>query len=217
MVARVGALAVAVAMVVGSLVVRSRIDRSSTTARLTCATELEAACHAIGHGVKVTIEPAGVTADRLVGLDPGADAGLDGWMTPGPWPQAVDADSQAAGQDPIFGDAALPRLAWPRLAVVVANRRATECAGASKTWDCFEGRMAAAPDKADIPDPASEATGPLALAALAPGAIDEPSVQQRLPALKRIKTLTGEDAVSDVLTTNGSDLSLVAALDAVAA
>src|SRR5689334_20638090 len=100
--ARVGALVLAVAMVVGSLLVRSRIDRSRTTARLTCATELEAACRAIGHGVKVTIEPAGVTADRLAGLDPGADAGLDGWMTPGPWPQAVDADRRVAGKDPIF-------------------------------------------------------------------------------------------------------------------
>src|SRR3954469_11967513 len=149
MVARVGALAIAVAMVVGSLVVRSRIERSSTTARLTCATELEAACHAIGHGVKVTIEPAGVTADRLIGLDPGADAGLDGWMTPGPWPQAVDADRQAAGKDPIFGNANLPRLASTRLAVVMANRRAAECPGPAPPWDCIEGRMAAAPDKAD--------------------------------------------------------------------
>src|SRR3954452_20616457 len=134
--ARLGALAVAVAMVVGSLVVRSRIDRSRTTARLTCATELEAACRAIGQGVKVTIEPAGVTADRLSALDPGADAGLDGWMTPGPWPQAVDAGRRLAGKDPIFGGGAQPRLASTRLAVVVANRRATECP--SPTWDCFE-------------------------------------------------------------------------------
>src|SRR3954454_4721649 len=134
MAARVGALALAVAMVVGSLVVRSRIDRRRTTARLTCAPELEAACHAIGHGVKVTIEPAGVTADRLVGLNPGADAGLDGWMTPGPWPQAVDADRQAAGKDPIFGGTQ-PRLASTRLAVVVANRRAAECPGPTPPWD----------------------------------------------------------------------------------
>src|SRR5438874_13122849 len=97
---RLGALVVAVAMVVGSLVLRARIDRGRTTARLTCTTELETACRNIGHGVKVTIEPAGVTADRLTGLDPGADAGLDGWMTPGPWPQAVDADRRGAGQDP---------------------------------------------------------------------------------------------------------------------
>src|SRR4051794_40885547 len=214
MLARVGALVLAVAMVVGSLVVRSRIDRSRTTARLTCATELAAACQAIGHGIKVTVEPAGVTADRLVVLDPGADPGLDGWLTPGPWPQIVDQQRAAANQPPLF--VVSRPLASTRLAVVASPKRAAECP-APQQWDCFEGLMAASPDKADIPDPAREATGPLVLSAVAPGSIEDAAVQQRLPALQRVRTLAGDDAVSNVLTTKGADLNLVAALDAVLA
>src|SRR4051794_5542157 len=127
MAARLGALILAIAMVVGSLALRSRIDRSRTTVRLTCATELADACRRIGQGVKVTVEPAGQTADRLAAIDPGADPELDGWLTPGRWAQMVDAPRTASGREALFGaQGPQPplRLAQTRVALAVGARRA---------------------------------------------------------------------------------------------
>src|SRR5256885_10378637 len=86
---------VAVGMVVGALLVRSRIDddraRKHTVLRLACVEELEAACDAIQSDadtrVDVTIEPAGDTEARLA-RDGGAD--VDGWLVPAPWAGLVD-------------------------------------------------------------------------------------------------------------------------------
>src|SRR5581483_2548175 len=100
---RIVAFAVAIAMVVGSLVLRSHFDRSNRALRLTCSTELADACQRLGHGTRVTVEAAGVTADRLSALPDGEDPGLDGWLVAGPWPGAVDAARQSAGRQPLFG------------------------------------------------------------------------------------------------------------------
>src|SRR5438094_9728006 len=86
---------VAVGMVVGALLVRSRLDdnrqRKGTVLRLVCVEELEQACDAIkadpGSKVEVTIEPAGDTEARLV--KPGL-ADVDGWLVPAPWAGLVD-------------------------------------------------------------------------------------------------------------------------------
>src|SRR4051794_16732215 len=112
--ARLGALVLAVAMVAGAIFVRGHIDRSRSTFRLTCATELEDACRTMGHGAEVTVEPAGTTADRLIALPPDDDPGLDAWLAPGPWPQVVDAARPSA---PLFaGDK--PALGQSRIGVV---------------------------------------------------------------------------------------------------
>ncbi len=93
------ALVAAIVMVVAALLIRSRIDEESSsdgTARLVCATELEVACldldESVG-GLEVTIEPAGTTAARLIGLPDTDidDPGFDGWLVPQPWPGIVDS------------------------------------------------------------------------------------------------------------------------------
>src|SRR5436309_11901831 len=113
MAARLGALVLAVAMVVGAVVARRHIDRAAVVVRLTCATELADVCGRLPGRVKVTIAPAGTTADRLTALAPGADPGLDGWLTPGPWPQLVDAARVAASREPVFGSAVGPLARSP--------------------------------------------------------------------------------------------------------
>lgn len=204
--ARLAALVAAIAMVVAAIFVRGRIDRASTTIRLTCATELEAACRAIGNGTKVTIEPAGVTADRLIALDNGADPGLDAWLAPGPWPQIVDS-ARAAG--PLFTD---PRgVAQTRIALVV--RKAGRF-GACQQWACVGKAMGDLGQKADIPDPAKEATGPLVLSAMTSGSpVDDPAVLGLLDSLRNADTRAADDATSILLTSPEKDA--VASLDAV--
>src|SRR2546423_782430 len=102
MVGRIVAFAVAVAMVVGSLALRSHWNKDSRTLRLTCSTELANVCERIGHHVRVTVEPAGTTTDRLTTLPDGEAPGIDGWLVAGPWPANVDSARQAAGRQPLF-------------------------------------------------------------------------------------------------------------------
>jgi len=63
LVARLAAVVLAVAMVVGALLFRSHMDKSARTLRLTCVEELADACGRLTRA-KVTIEPAGTTAER---------------------------------------------------------------------------------------------------------------------------------------------------------
>ncbi|MDQ1395838.1 MAG: hypothetical protein QOG64_1097 [Acidimicrobiaceae bacterium] len=221
MVGRLLALVVAVAMVVGSLALRSRIDKGNEVRRLTCSSELAAVCNGIGHGVRITIEPAGTTADRLVGLSPGDDAGLDGWLVAGPWPAMVDAARQASARDPLFGGRSEPLASSP-LALVVESRRAGALAkactplswpcvatAATKQWQDLGGPSFATfgAVKADIPDPASSAGGVAVLGAISDGlftgrdfARDDDRLRSALAGLRRVATQPGPDAVTTVLT-----------------
>src|SRR5947209_7970472 len=99
-------------MVAGSLALRSRLDDKgsragggSQTLRLTCADELEAACHQLerqeGGRLRVTVEPAGTTTARLARAGAG-DAGLDGWLVTSPWPDIVDVERRTGALDPLF-------------------------------------------------------------------------------------------------------------------
>jgi hypothetical protein len=98
-VTRVVALVAAIVMVVAALLIRDRIDDESDgdgTAQLVCATELEAVCRGLDErvgGLEITIEPAGTTAARLIGLPDTDidDPGFDGWLVPQPWPGIVDS------------------------------------------------------------------------------------------------------------------------------
>jgi len=117
MAARFLALVAAVVMVVGAVVARDRLDdgdKDETAERsgrleLVCATELQPVCDAIDaaeSGVNVTVEAATTTADRLKSVD-ADDAVIDGWLTPGPWGEIVDA-SRAPSAGTLFdrpGDA----------------------------------------------------------------------------------------------------------------
>jgi len=142
---RVLAVVAAAAMVVGSLALRSRLDdrkdERSQVLRLTCATELEAACRQLEEAdgrLKVTVEPAGTTASRLAEVD--GEAGLDGWLTTGPWPEIVDLERRSAALEPLF-TAPRPPLARSPLVLVVATERAAvlapRCAGTAVGWKCL--------------------------------------------------------------------------------
>ncbi|MDQ3680582.1 MAG: hypothetical protein M3378_08595, partial [Actinomycetota bacterium] len=109
MATRVLALVAAVIMVVGSLVVRSRLDEGQGGGdgdgggdmRLVCSTELAAVCEALEGRAKVSVEPAGVTADRLA-TGHGGPASLDGWLVPSSWPEMVQAARRRSGLEPLL-------------------------------------------------------------------------------------------------------------------
>jgi len=221
MAARLGALALAVAMVAGALFARSRIDQHALHARLTCATELAAVCAHLGAGITVTEAEAGLTADRLAQLEQGGDPGLDGWLVPGPWPQIVDAERKAKGSPPLFAPAGRPLAASPLVVVVEAQRSAAlkrfchdppawSCVGQSltKSWKELGGDTKFGPVKAAAANPASSAEGVAVLAALAadllqggPSVNDNQALQALLAGLHgKLKTGSPVDGLNTVLT-----------------
>ena len=143
---RVLAVVAAAAMIAGSLAIRSARDGdgsdSARVLRLTCATELDAACRRMSEDddrVQLTVEPAGVTADRLAALD-GAP-GLDGWLVTAPWPEIVDGQRGARALPPLFS-AERPTVARSPLVFVVWKDRfaalGARCpAPASPGWRCL--------------------------------------------------------------------------------
>jgi hypothetical protein len=153
---RISALFVAIALIVGSIVLRVLVfdDSSSPAApeveRLACVTELADVCRSIARGsnghVKLTIEPAGTTARRLVNAADGTTAGIDGWLTLSPWSEIVDGRRQRAGEAPIFTTTSKP-LARSALVIAVRSDRgrvlAAHCGG-TVTWKCI-GTVAGAP------------------------------------------------------------------------
>ena len=110
---RVGALLLAVAMVLGAVWLRARIDddpggrgngddraAKDGVVRLVCATELAAVCSPLrSEDVEVRVEAAGVTADDLAALESGSDAGFDLWLTDAAWPGIVADNRSFEGRD----------------------------------------------------------------------------------------------------------------------
>jgi hypothetical protein len=147
MAARLLALLAAVAMVVGAVAVRNRIDdkeeRQETTLRLVCATELRAVCDDLAadddHSVVATVEPAATTAGRLTALEPGRRAGLDGWLVPYPWPEIMSEARERAGSDallvpgPVLARSPVVLAVWPDRAAALAAR----CEGGAPGWKCL--------------------------------------------------------------------------------
>jgi len=136
MAARVFAFVVAIAMVLGAIAIRGALDDDGggddgpAQLRLVCATELAAVCEAFDKAepaVRVTIEAAAVTANRLISATP-ADAGIDGWLAPGPWGAIVDAGRGTAAEALFAGTgAALARSPFV-LAVWKTSRALLGCA-----------------------------------------------------------------------------------------
>jgi hypothetical protein len=180
---RAVALAAAAAVVAAALFVRSRLDRRgeerSTTARLICSVELEQACQALRGAdsrVLLTVEPAGVTADRVAtALD---DPGLDGWLVPEPWPDIVEARRRARSLPPLFATERTAVARSPLALVVWMDRQKAlvdsgRCPGGAG-WKCL-GEAAGGPwtasggntewgsPKLGLGDPLTDAVGLLVL------------------------------------------------------
>ena len=88
---RLGALAVAVALIAGAIFINRAIhdddssssgDTPSTRVRVTCAPEFAATCKTLD--AAVTIEAPGTTADRLAAESAPV---FDLWITSRPWPE----------------------------------------------------------------------------------------------------------------------------------
>src|SRR5437763_15630100 len=139
MVARIAALVAAVAMIVAAVYARNRIDEHAVTARLVCSTELAEACTGLhASGVHITVEPAGVTFDRLVALAPEADPGVDGWLVAGPWPQMVDAERARRAESRLFTNTTAALASSP-LVVTVETQRSVGVRATCKDpapWSC---------------------------------------------------------------------------------
>lgn len=147
--ARLLAFVAAIVMVAGAVAIRDRMDdkeeRATTVLRIVCATELATTCEAMAEDddagrLEVTIEPAGVTSDRLSG-DDGAEAAreLDGWLVTAPWPAIVADANRRAGREPLVKEG--PVLArspvvlavWPERGTVLARH----CKVPEVTWRCL--------------------------------------------------------------------------------
>jgi hypothetical protein len=195
LVLRLLAFAAAIAMVVGALAVRNRMDDDeitrSTGLRLLCAPELEAACFALAADpdstISVIIEDAGMTVDRLTQVD---DAEFDGWLTPGPFPQLVRETRKAAGQPPLLetvsGTLARSPVVvamWKERAAALAPRCAEKaiewkCLGeaAGRRWQDVGGQETWGTVKTTLPDPSSTASGLVTLAAATATFFSQPDV-----------------------------------------
>ncbi|MGH9154683.1 MAG: hypothetical protein ACRD1K_02240 [Acidimicrobiales bacterium] len=145
MLARLAAVGAAVAMVVAAIFVRGRLDdtgeRSASTLRLVCSTEMAPTCAdlaAADDRLTVTVERAEDTAARLLGA--ASDPGFDGWLVAGPWPVFVAEARQRAGSEALVGTGAvLARspvvlLVWPDRATVLASG-----CGGDIGWSCLGG------------------------------------------------------------------------------
>jgi hypothetical protein len=182
---RVLAVVAAAAMIAGSLAIRSALARDRSEAaqvlRLTCATELDAACSRMAEQddrVVLTVEPAGVTADRLASVD--ADAGLDGWLAPAPWPDIVDGRRRAralpalfAGERPTVARSPLVLAVWKDRAAALGPRCPPptgvgwrclgEAAGTPGGWQAVGGRPEWGPVKPGHASPDTDGIGLLVL------------------------------------------------------
>lgn len=126
---------VAVALVVGAVLVRARLDDGDevttvastvpATGRIVCDESLAQACRAALPGV--TIEAAGTTIAALTA----SDAEPVTWVTLAPMPELVDEARNAIGLDPLF--VATERVATSPLVAVTSTERAelieVTCAG----------------------------------------------------------------------------------------
>jgi len=161
-------------MVVGALVVRGRLDDRKVEAgqvyRLVCASDLDRVCSAIDDAfpgrVDVTVESAGVTADRLRRLD--GDPGIDGWLVADPWPALVDEARRAGSLPPLFATPAAPPLARSPLVIVAwkdrAEALAATCPGGRVGWKCLGDAAGRTDVKVGHADAARDGIGLLVLA-----------------------------------------------------
>ena len=136
---------------------------SDGPARIVCATEVANACDVLAdNGVRVTVEPAGVTAARLTVLtdEEARDPGLDGWLVPTPWPELVRATRQQAGLGPVINEPG-DSVARSPIALAIWDARIpvldTQCD--TIDWRCIGEVAPSGEVRPAFPDPQTSATG----------------------------------------------------------
>jgi hypothetical protein len=127
--------------------------------------------------VRLTVEPAGATADRLVGED--ADPGVDGWLVTAPWPELVDLERRAralpalfTGDRPVLARSPLTLAVWKDRAAALGSRcpppagvgwKCLGDAAGTTGWAAVGGRPEWGPVKPGHAQPASDDVGLLVL------------------------------------------------------
>jgi len=162
---RLGAVVLAVAMIVGAVVLRDRLDGSTPGSRddgepfrLRCATELTQVCEDLAaerDDLVVRTEDAGRTADTLSALPDGDRADFDAWLVDGPWPQIVADNRAFAGlDDGPLGQPSAVLARSPALIVTARSRSAelTSTCGGTLSWTCI-GEQARAGLRVGLPTP----------------------------------------------------------------
>lgn len=140
MIKRLLAFVVAIAMVGGAFAFRSSredagraVDGGSTgevAGGIYCAAELGPVCSAVPGAI---VEPATVTADRIVKARSASDAEVRAWVTAGPWADIVDA--ARAGKPQLFA-ASRPLASTTLVSVTRKGAPPAGCA-APVTWKCI--------------------------------------------------------------------------------
>ena len=244
---RLLALGVAIALVAIAVVIRNGIDSGRNGGngsgagggklRLVCTPELEEACRSLGSDVDVRVEEPGATADVLESA--GNDLGLDGWLTPGPWPQIVADARRRDGKDPLLDvkqmtvRSKIGLAVWPdRLAVLrgfCPNHDVSwHCLGdaaARGKWGDIGGQATWGPVKFAIPNPSTNATGLVALGAATAGYFgraDLSSTDLDNTGFRAwLRALATSDAdhpsLGEVLATGPAEAAAAATIDAVGA
>ncbi|MDP9070319.1 MAG: hypothetical protein M3N68_03350, partial [Actinomycetota bacterium] len=179
---RILAFLAAVAMVVGAVAVRDRLEggdgepATEAMLRLVCSNELAAACERLDEqedGLEVTIEAAGETAGRLAAARPGTGTTVDGWLVAGPWPAIVEETRRSGGMEPLLSTGAVLARSPTVLAVFPTRAEVLRrnCEGEAIAWRCLGdvagrgtwaavgGRPEWGPVKVIVDDPSSEADG----------------------------------------------------------
>ena len=186
LVVRLLAFAAAVAMVVGALAIRNRMDEDevsrSTALRLLCAPELIDVCGVVANTdeaeVILTTEAVGATVDRLRNAP---EANFDAWLTPGPFPQMVQELRRSQSQlRPLF-DRVSPRLAQSPVVIVGWKDRlaalSTKCevgwkcvgSAAGQPWSSVGGPATWGSVTTSLTDPTHSAAGLVTLGAATAG------------------------------------------------
>ncbi len=136
---RLLAVVLAVGMVVAAFAYRSSRDPQAAAGRdragggaIVCAQELGPVCEAVPDAV---VEPAGVTADRLIATRRG-DVDVSGWLVPGPWPAMVDEARRLAKRPALFESKARGLAATPLVAVARKGQFPADC-GVRVSWRCL--------------------------------------------------------------------------------
>ncbi len=211
MASRVFAFLAAVVMVVAAVVIRDRLNHDDSggaaprtgALQLVCASELQPVCDAIDadeSDVEVTVEPAAATADRLKSVERDA-ATIDGWLTPGPWGELVDA-SRAPSAGKLFAarDGALARS--PLVLAVWKDKRARLACPEPVDLGCLGDAVNARGFRLGAPGD-EQATGVLADAALGAGHIKNRNFATNdLTETDLSDWLTGVDTNIDRVTRN---------------